>query len=104
MITIAQIGCGYWRPNLFRNLVANPDCEVKWVVKIFRDRQGYVRNLYPAVRDTEDLEDVFQDKEVDAIVIATPATSHYQLAYESLKAGKHVLKLSSFSVHRWPQV
>ena len=91
MINVAQIGCGYWGPNLLRNLVANTDCKVKWVVEISRDRQDYVRNLYPAVKIANDLQNVLTDDEINAIVIATPAESHYSLTVESLKSGKHVL-------------
>ena len=91
MINVAQIGCGYWGPNLLRNLVANPDCVVKWVVEISKDRQKYVKSLYPAVKITTEIKDVFHDDEVDAVVIVTPAESHYSLTVESLKVGKHVL-------------
>jgi len=91
MINVAQIGCGYWGPNLLRNLVANPDCDVKWVVEISKDRQEFVHNLHPAIKITKDLQNVLTDDEVNAIVIATPAESHYSLTIESLKAGKHIL-------------
>lgn len=91
IIKIAQIGCGYWGPNLLRNLIANPGCEVKWVVEISKDRQDYVKKLYPSVKITDDFEKVIQDNEVDAAVIATPAASHYKMVIRSLKAGKHVL-------------
>lgn len=91
MITCSQIGCGYWGPNLLRNLVANKDCKVKWVVETSKDRQNYVRSLYPAVKVTDDLQDALCDNEVEAIVIATPVTSHYWLTMNALKAGKHVL-------------
>ena len=91
MINIAQIGCGYWGPNLLRNLVANHDCDVKWVVEISADRQNYVRNLYPSVKIKNDIKDVLHNDEIDAIVIATPAESHYSFTIEALKMGKHVL-------------
>ena len=91
MINCVQIGCGYWGPNLLRNLVTNHDCEVKWVVETSKDRQKYVQNLYPAVKITDDLQKVLIDDEIDAVVIATPAESHYSLTIEALKAGKHVL-------------
>ena len=91
MISIVQIGCGYWGPNLLRNLVSNPECEVKWVVEISKDRQEYVHNLYPALKIKNDLQNVLYDNEVKAIVITTPAESHYKLTIDALKAGKHVL-------------
>ena len=90
-INIAQLGCGYWGPNLLRNLFANPGCDVKWVVETSEDRQKYVQNLYPAVKITDDIRKVLTDYEIDAVVIATPAEYHYSLTIDSLKAGKHVL-------------
>jgi predicted dehydrogenase len=50
-----------------------------------------MQSLYPAIQTTTDAEDLFNDKRLDAIVIATPVFSHYELARESLKSGKHVL-------------
>ena len=91
MINVAQIGCGYWGPNLLRNLVANPDCDVKWVVEISKDRQEYVSSFYTSVKVTNDIQNAFNDNEVDAIVISTPAESHYKLTIDALKARKHVL-------------
>ncbi|MGR3173260.1 MAG: Gfo/Idh/MocA family protein [Candidatus Scalindua sp.] len=91
MIKIAQIGCGYWGPNMLRNLIANPECEVRCVVEISEDRQNYIRSLYPDIKVIKDPKDVFCDDEIEAIVIATPAKSHYRLAMDSLASGKHVL-------------
>ena len=91
MIIVTQAGCGYWGPNLLRNLVANSDCKVKCVVEISEDRQKYVRSLYPGIKITNDLQNVLTDDEINAVVISTPAESHYSLTVESLKAGKHAL-------------
>jgi predicted dehydrogenase len=91
MVSIAQIGVGYWGPNLLRNLMTNKDCEVKVVVDIAKERQDFVKSLYPSVKVTADSQDVFKDSEIDAVVIATPVASHFDLAVKALKAGKHVL-------------
>lgn len=91
IVKIAQIGCGYWGPNMLRNLIANPECEVRCVVEISEDRQNYIRSLYPDIKVTKDPKDVLSDDKVEAIVIATPARSHYRLAMDALIAGKHVL-------------
>ncbi len=91
MMDVGQISCGYWGPNLLRNLVSNHDCYVKWVVEISEDRQKYVQILYAAVKIANDLKDVLHDDEISAIVIATPAESHYSLTVVSIKAGKHVI-------------
>lgn len=91
MVQIAQIGVGYWGPNLLRNLVANKKCKVATVADQSPDRREYVRNLYPAVKVTETVEEVFDDPGIDAIVIATPVATHFDLAMQALAAGKHIL-------------
>ena len=49
-ICMAQIGIGYWGPILLRNMVANENCEVKTVVDLSKERQYYVRGLYPSIK------------------------------------------------------
>ncbi|MFM7363020.1 MAG: Gfo/Idh/MocA family protein [Cuspidothrix sp.] len=91
MITIAQIGCGYWGPNLLRNLSTNPKCQVKWVAEESPQRRAYVETNFPKTKTETNWEKVVNDPEVNGVVIATPASSHYQLTKAALKAGKHVL-------------
>jgi len=90
-VNIAQIGIGYWGPNLLRNLVANPDCKASKVCDLSEERRDFVKSLYPSVKVTEHIDDVVSDKTIDAIVIATPVFTHYDLAIKCLKAGKHSL-------------
>jgi predicted dehydrogenase len=89
-ITIAQIGCGYWGPNVLRNFSAQPGCIVKFVAEINPERQAYVRSNFPRSEVVEDLDVVLSDTQVDAVVIATPASSHYALTKRVLESGKHV--------------
>lgn len=91
MLKIAQIGCGYWGPNLLRNLIANKDCELKYLVDLSAERLEFVEGLYPGVNVTTDKTAPLHDNTVDAVVIATPVATHYDLAIEFLKAGKHIL-------------
>jgi len=91
MINIAQLGVGYWGPNLLRNLVANKKCKVTSVVDLSPERREYVRGLYPAIKVTEDLEEVIRDPQIQAVVIATPVATHFDLAMRALAAGKHIL-------------
>lgn len=91
MLEIAQIGVGYWGPNLLRNLVTNKRCAVRKVVDLSSDRRDYVHHTYPSVEVTTDPSSVFEDKQIDAVVIATPAATHYDLTTRALDAGKHVL-------------
>jgi predicted dehydrogenase len=87
----AQIGVGYWGPNLLRNLVANKSCEVTRVVDMSEARRAFVSSLYPSVAVTDRVEDVWRDETIDAVVIATPAGTHFELAMQALDAGKHIL-------------
>ena len=90
-MNIAQIGVGYWGPNLLRNLVGNPNCIVSKVCDLSRERRNFVKSLYPSVSVTDQIDDVINDKDIDAIVIATPVFTHYDLAIKCLNAGKHIL-------------
>ena len=90
-INIAQIGVGYWGPNLLRNFVSNSQCNVKYVVELSKRRIRYVNNLYPNIDTSKTLDDVLLDNDLDAVVIATPADTHFKLITSALNAGKHVL-------------
>jgi predicted dehydrogenase len=91
MINIALIGVGYWGPNLLRNMVNNRDCHVSFVAEISSERRKYVSEHYPGVNVIADSEQIFSDSKVDAVVIATPAKTHFELTIKALKSGKHVL-------------
>jgi predicted dehydrogenase len=91
MIQVAQMGVGYWGPNLLRNLVANKRCKVAAVVDLSPERQDYVRGLYPAVKVTDRVDEVLQDPAIQAVVIATPVATHFDLAMRALSLGKHIL-------------
>lgn len=91
MLTVGQIGCGYWGPNLLRNFTSNTKCVVKWLADQSPQRQAYVKDTHPRVNVTSDASKLILDPEVDAIVVATPASTHYDIAKACLKANKHVL-------------
>ncbi|MGZ3597594.1 MAG: Gfo/Idh/MocA family protein, partial [Syntrophales bacterium] len=91
MLKIAQLGVGYWGPNILRNLMENKRCSVTAAVDLDPERRDYVHRLYPAIKVTDSTDDVLEDPETDAIVIATPVASHFDLAMKALGAGKHVL-------------
>jgi len=89
-VKIGVIGYGYWGPKLARNFHELPDAELAWVSDFRDDRLDHVRKLYPSVRCTRDHREILAS-DVDAVVIATPVSTHYPLAMEALRAGKHVL-------------
>ena len=88
-ITLGQIGCGYWGPNLLRNFSAQSDCRVKYVVDVSAERRSYVETNFPRTRAIADLDTVLNDPEIDAVIVATPAASHHQLTKQILESGKH---------------
>ena len=89
-LRVAVIGAGYWGPNLVRNLNEAPGAEPVAVADLSTERLDAVRKRFPAVRVTRDYTELFSDKNVDAVAIATPVNTHRQLAEQALAAGKHV--------------
>jgi len=90
-VKIAQIGVGYWGPNLVRNLVSNNRCELVKICEISNDRRNFIKNLYPKIHSTDDVNEILNDNKIDAVIIATPVSSHYKLAMKVLNSNKHVL-------------
>ena len=88
-LVLAQFGCGYWGPNLLRNFSVLPDCSVKYVADKSPDRRAFVERNFPQTRAVESCDAVLDDPEIDAVVIATPAETHFGLAEQALHAGKH---------------
>jgi predicted dehydrogenase len=91
IVRLAQIGLGYWGPNLLRNLHAVPRAEVVAVADLSRERLAEVMRDGHPVPTTNDHREILARADVDAVVIATPAATHARLVGEALEAGKHVL-------------
>lgn len=87
---VAQLGCGYWGPNLLRNFSALKNCWVKYVVDASPERRTFVESNFPKTKALASHLDVYADPEVDAVIIATPAATHFELALAALQAGKNV--------------
>jgi predicted dehydrogenase len=91
MINVAIIGYGYWGPNLVRNFNAVEGCNVKWVSDLRQPRLDLITKQYPNINTTTNVDDIFNDAEVDAVIVATPVHQHFPLGLKALNAGKHVL-------------
>jgi len=91
VITVGVIGYGYWGPNLVRNFVEAPGGRVGFVTDMRAERLAHVTARYPSARVSTDYRDLINDPAVDAVAIATPVSSHFDLAMTALRAGKHVL-------------
>jgi len=87
---VGVVGCGYWGPNLIRNLRQSPECELKLICDVSQKRLSHMQRLHPGVATTNRFEDLLNGADLDAIVIATPVHSHYEMARACLSAGKHV--------------
>ncbi len=89
-IGVAVIGLGYWGPNLLRVLADDPAVAVRWICDLDDERVAQYGRRYPAVHMTNQVARVLEDPDVDAVIIATPVQTHYELASQALRAGKHV--------------
>lgn len=90
MINIGIIGYGYWGPNLVRNFAETPGARVSWVSDLDSAKLELVKRRFPAVGVTTNYRELLEDPNTDAIAIATPVHTHYEIALEALRAGKHV--------------
>jgi predicted dehydrogenase len=87
-LTMGIVGCGYWGPNLIRNFWTLPQSTVKTVCDFDQDRLAHMKTLYQVNTETN-YDTMISDPEIEAVAIATPVSSHYELAKKSLGAGKH---------------
>ncbi len=90
MIRIGVIGYGYWGPNLARNFAETADCEVAGIADSRVERLSQALRRHPAAAVTADATELLENPKVDAIAIATPVATHFDLAMAALAAGKHV--------------
>jgi predicted dehydrogenase len=91
MIKVGVIGYGYWGPNLVRNFMAAPGSAVTRVCDLREERLAPLNKLYPGIKTCNNSTDLINDPLIDAVVIATPVSSHFDLALAALQAGKHIL-------------
>lgn len=90
-IGVGVVGCGYWGPNLVRNFWHHPDSEVVACCDLRDKRLSEMIRLYKVSSTYNDSADLIGDPNVDVVVIATPTHTHFSLALQAIKAGKHVL-------------
>jgi len=90
-INIGVIGCGYWGPNLLRNFAENDGAQLRWICDLDEQRLASMSRRYPMAQTTTDYRVVVNDPSVDAVAVVTPVATHFPIAKELLRAGKHVL-------------
>ena len=90
-IRLGVVGYGYWGPNLVRNFTKCSDCRLEAIADLDPKKRRKASQHYPDVTVTADVTELFDDDKLDAIVVATPIQTHYDLARKALESGKHVL-------------
>src|SRR5262249_40265864 len=88
---VGVVGLGYWGPNHIRNLYNLQRADRVFACDLDRERREHVQRLYPGVVGLSRLDELLESSEVDAIIVATPVSSHYAMARAALEAGKSVL-------------
>jgi predicted dehydrogenase len=91
VIGVGVIGAGYWGPKHIRNFSEIAGSRVTMVADLSEPRLASIRASYPSISTTTDFQELLHHSDVDAVVIATPVSTHAALAEEALNAGKHVL-------------
>src|SRR5688500_18890821 len=90
-MVIGVIGFGYWGPNLVRNFNNVAACSVEYVCELRVDRLEAASKVSPKIKTTRDVNEIINNPKIDAVVIATPVFTHFDLAKKILNSGKHVL-------------
>ena len=91
MIRVGVIGCGYWGPNLVRNFVRLETCEVVAVSDLNQKKLEQIANHYPGIETVTHARELIADPRIDAVIIATPVSTHFDMAMGAVQAGKHVM-------------
>lgn len=91
MIGVGVIGYGYWGPNLVRNFAEAPGASLIGVSDVRTERLAEARRRYPFAVVSDNYSELLADPAIDAVAIATPVSSHFDLALRAIKANKHVL-------------
>ena len=97
MLNFAVIGYGYWGPNVVRNLMTVKQARVKAVCDINTDARKRIQSLYPHVKVCVNNRDILKSKDIDAVAIVTPISTHFSLAKEALENGKHIFVEKPFT-------
>ena len=85
-LRVAIIGCGYWGQNLLRNFCELEEAEVVKVCDFDSKALARAKRRYPTIETTQNYAEVLADPRVDAVVLATPVSSHYPFAKQALLA------------------
>lgn len=91
MISTAVIGCGYWGINIVRILNQSDETQVYAICDLDTLKLSAISTKYPGVKTVQDYHEIEADPKIDAVVVSTPGSTHYEIVKSLLKSGKHVL-------------
>ena len=91
MIKIGVVGCGHWGINFIRNFEEIKESKIIIVSDVNEERLNFLKVRFPHLKFSLNYQDVLYNPQVEAVVIATPATTHFKIATQALYAGKHIL-------------
>src|SRR5213078_453233 len=89
-VRVGVVGLGYWGPNLVRVLQESAVAEAAWMCDLRREALDSLGQRFPAIRQTQDVDEMLDDDSLEAIAVVTPVSTHHDLAMRALTAGKHV--------------
>lgn len=90
MLRMAAVGCGYWGPNLIRNFNSNPEVDLVSICDLDEKRRLHMAKLYPHAEVIDDFGRIIADDTIDAVIVATPTSTHFPLGKAVLESGKHL--------------
>src|SRR5690242_16121839 len=91
VIRAGVVGCGYWGPNIIRNLTGLLGAGNVTACDLSEQRLAVMAERFPGLQTTTETRAVLRDPSIQAVVIATPIRTHHRLALQALLHGKHVL-------------
>jgi predicted dehydrogenase len=96
-LDIGVVGCGYWGPNLIRNFLSDSGYRNVIGCDLDEAKLKRAKERFPALQVTTRFQDLLDENSTQAVAIATPVNTHYELAREALRAGKHVFVEKPFT-------
>ncbi|MFP3881055.1 MAG: Gfo/Idh/MocA family protein [Actinomycetota bacterium] len=91
MTGIGVVGAGHWGPHLIRNFNDHLSSQVLWVAERDERRKKGISERFPGTAVTADVDEILSDDRVDAVIVATPTSTHAAIVQDALEADKHVL-------------
>src|SRR5439155_17826410 len=88
-LSVGVVGLGYWGPNLLRGLMEQPGVDISYICDLDEERLSSAGRRFPAATPTSCYEDLLADPRLDAVLIATPVFTHFEIAASALNARKN---------------